>query len=120
MARFYDFLRDSSDLWSLPVSGGPESLFWLWNAMLRCIAGWWVNSFESVMFVFSSIDKSLLGGQFSKALNRFQKEDPTFRVSLDPDSGQVGFLCYQIFLPLYCHCGTTTPGCYCECHCWQF
>jgi elongation factor G len=26
--------------------------------------------------------------QFSKALNRFQKEDPTFRVSLDPDSGQ--------------------------------
>lgn len=57
-----------------------------------------------MMWVFSSIDKSLLGmlgGQFSKALNRFQKEDPTFRVSLDPDSGQVGFLCYQILLPLY-------------------
>ena len=57
-----------------------------------------------MMWVFGSIDKSLLGmlgGQFSKALNRFQKEDPTFRVSLDPDSGQVGFLCYQILLPLY-------------------
>ncbi|KAF3440057.1 hypothetical protein FNV43_RR18335 [Rhamnella rubrinervis] len=28
------------------------------------------------------------GGQFSKALNRFQREDPTFRVGLDPESGQ--------------------------------
>ncbi|KAD3069240.1 hypothetical protein R6Q59_016716 [Mikania micrantha] len=28
------------------------------------------------------------GKQFSKALNRFQREDPTFRVGLDPESGQ--------------------------------
>ncbi|WCJ30785.1 Elongation factor G mitochondrial [Euphorbia peplus] len=28
------------------------------------------------------------GGQFSKALSRFQREDPTFRVGLDPESGQ--------------------------------
>lgn len=28
------------------------------------------------------------GGQFSKALNRFQREDPTFRVGLDSESGQ--------------------------------
>ncbi|KAL3616487.1 Elongation factor G-2, mitochondrial [Castilleja foliolosa] len=28
------------------------------------------------------------GGNFSKALNRFQKEDPTFRVGLDPESSQ--------------------------------
>ncbi|KAF3332660.1 elongation factor G [Carex littledalei] len=28
------------------------------------------------------------GGQFSKALNRFQREDPTFRVGLDVESGQ--------------------------------
>ncbi|KAK2447682.1 elongation factor G-2, mitochondrial [Trifolium repens] len=28
------------------------------------------------------------GGKFSKALSRFQREDPTFRVGLDPESGQ--------------------------------
>ena len=29
-----------------------------------------------------------LEGKFSKALNRFQREDPTFHVGLDPESGQ--------------------------------
>lgn len=38
--------------------------------------------------------------QFSKALNRFQKEDPTFRVSLDPDSGQVSACYFLRLLPL--------------------
>jgi hypothetical protein len=37
--------------------------------------------------------------QFSKALNRFQKEDPTFRVSLDPDSGQVSACYFLRLLP---------------------
>jgi hypothetical protein len=29
---------------------------------------------------------------FSRALNRFQKEDPTFKVHLDHESKEVGFL----------------------------
>ena len=28
-------------------------------------------------------------GNFSKALNRFQREDPTFKVHLDPESKEV-------------------------------
>jgi hypothetical protein len=39
--------------------------------------------------------------QFSKALNRFQREDPTFRVGLDPESGQV---CLPIYYVVLFHC----------------
>lgn len=38
--------------------------------------------------------------QFSKALNRFQREDPTFRVGLDPESGQVCFLKFVSYISL--------------------
>lgn len=37
----------------------------------------------------SLVNLSIFYVQFSKALNRFQKEDPTFRVGLDPESSQV-------------------------------
>ncbi|KAG8391576.1 hypothetical protein BUALT_Bualt01G0201900 [Buddleja alternifolia] len=43
---------------------------------------------EPVMSLAISADSKDSGGNFSKALNRFQKEDPTFRVGLDPESGQ--------------------------------
>jgi elongation factor G len=39
--------------------------------------------------------------QFSKALNRFQREDPTFRVGLDPESGQVCSAVYRVALSYY-------------------
>ncbi|CAH9096756.1 unnamed protein product [Cuscuta europaea] len=47
-----------------------------------------MNVPEPVMSLAVSPISKDSGGQFSKALNRFQKEDPTFRVGLDPDSGQ--------------------------------
>ncbi|URE45560.1 hypothetical protein MUK42_32924 [Musa troglodytarum] len=43
---------------------------------------------EPVMSLAVSPVSKDSGGQFSKALNRFQKEDPTFRVGLDVESGQ--------------------------------
>ncbi|CAA3029635.1 elongation factor G-2, mitochondrial [Olea europaea subsp. europaea] len=43
---------------------------------------------EPVMSLAVSAVSKDSGGNFSKALNRFQKEDPTFRVGLDPESGQ--------------------------------
>lgn len=48
----------------------------------------------STMFVPEAVislsiqPKSKDNGSFSKAMNRFQKEDPTFRVSFDPESKQ--------------------------------
>ncbi|KAK9733138.1 hypothetical protein RND81_04G046100 [Saponaria officinalis] len=47
-----------------------------------------MNVPESVMSLAVSPVSKDSGGQFSKALNRFQREDPTFRVGLDPESGQ--------------------------------
>lgn len=47
-----------------------------------------MNVPEPVMSLAVSPVSKDSGGQFSKALNRFQREDPTFRVGLDPESGQ--------------------------------
>ncbi|CAM8987355.1 unnamed protein product [Rhodiola kirilowii] len=47
-----------------------------------------MNVPEPVMSLAVSPVSKDAGGQFSKALNRFQKEDPTFRVGLDAESGQ--------------------------------
>ncbi|KAK3014537.1 hypothetical protein RJ639_008311 [Escallonia herrerae] len=49
-----------------------------------------MNVPEPVMSLAVSPVSKDSGGQFSKALNRFQREDPTFRVGLDAESGQVG------------------------------
>ncbi|KAK6162579.1 hypothetical protein DH2020_002420 [Rehmannia glutinosa] len=43
---------------------------------------------EPVMSLAISAVSKDSGGNFSKALNRFQREDPTFRVGLDAESGQ--------------------------------
>ncbi|KAM7472065.1 hypothetical protein LguiA_010248 [Lonicera macranthoides] len=48
-----------------------------------------MNVPEPVMSLAVSPVSKDSGGQFSKALNRFQREDPTFRVGLDAESGQV-------------------------------
>ncbi|KAA8515892.1 hypothetical protein F0562_019071 [Nyssa sinensis] len=47
-----------------------------------------MNVPEPVMSLAISPVSKDSGGQFSKALNRFQREDPTFRVGLDVESGQ--------------------------------
>lgn len=47
-----------------------------------------MNVPEPVMSLALSPVSKDSGGQFSKALNRFQREDPTFRVGLDAESGQ--------------------------------
>eukprot|EP00252_Welwitschia_mirabilis_P013686 TRINITY_DN3011_c0_g1_i1.p1 TRINITY_DN3011_c0_g1~~TRINITY_DN3011_c0_g1_i1.p1 ORF type:complete len:745 (-),score=143.87 TRINITY_DN3011_c0_g1_i1:597-2831(-) len=47
-----------------------------------------MNVPEPVMSLAIAPSSKDQGGQFSKALNRFQKEDPTFRVGLDAESGQ--------------------------------
>ncbi|XP_039143335.1 LOW QUALITY PROTEIN: elongation factor G, mitochondrial-like [Dioscorea cayenensis subsp. rotundata] len=47
-----------------------------------------MNVPEPVMSLAVSPVSKDSGGQFSKALNRFTKEDPTFRVGLDAESGQ--------------------------------
>ncbi|CAN6451516.1 unnamed protein product [Victoria cruziana] len=47
-----------------------------------------MNVPEPVMSLAVSPVSKDSGGQFSKALNRFQKEDPTFRVGVDSESGQ--------------------------------
>ncbi|KAF8379207.1 hypothetical protein HHK36_028636 [Tetracentron sinense] len=47
-----------------------------------------MNVPEPVMSLAVSPVSKDFGGQFSKALNRFQREDPTFRVGLDAESGQ--------------------------------
>ena len=40
------------------------------------------------------------GGKLSKALNRFSREDPTFRVKYDDDSKEVSFYCIITFTVL--------------------
>lgn len=47
-----------------------------------------MNVPEPVMSLAVSPVSKDSGGNFSKALNRFQREDPTFRVGLDVESGQ--------------------------------
>ena len=47
-----------------------------------------MNVPEPVMSLAVSPTTREGSGNFSKALARFQREDPTFRVSTDPDSGQ--------------------------------
>jgi elongation factor G len=59
-----------------------------------------MNVPEPVMSLAIAPASKDVGPQFSKALNRFQKEDPTFRVSLDPDSGQVSACYFLRLLPL--------------------
>ena len=62
-----------------------------------------MNVPEPVMALAVSPSTRDSGAAFSKALARFQKEDPTFRVSVDPESGQtliagMGELHLEIYL----------------------
>jgi hypothetical protein len=57
---------------------------------------------EPVMSLAITTKKKESASNFSKALGKFQKEDPTFRVKLDSESNQVNFLesSFLIFLRL--------------------
>lgn len=74
-------------------------ILWLmWDVWLR------MPLYQTSMFVpdpVISLSLKPVGKEspnFSRALNRFQKEDPTFRVHIDHESKEVSFLFVQFFL----------------------
>ena len=74
-------------------------ILWLmWDVWLR------MTLYQTSMFVpdpVISLSLKPVGKEspnFSRALNRFQKEDPTFRVHIDHESKEVSFLFVQFFL----------------------